>query len=275
MKFLTTGTGSLAVVLEEGVVDLSAADVEDSPQEMLELVCAGEEVAKKCVELAKKVLSSGGKAISIEEANPRAPFPQLTRNIFCIGKNYAEHAAEVLPADFKGSAVPEKPIAFTKATETLNHPGAAIPLCSELTQALDYEAELAIVIGRKGKNIPEERAWEHVFGYTALNDITARDCQREHKQWFRGKSFDGFAPMGPRFGAPFCNARPKRPAGGVIRKRRKTTIRSRKRYDFRHPPFDRKALRRYKPAPGRHHRHRHAGRCRHGLQSAEILARRR
>jgi 2-keto-4-pentenoate hydratase/2-oxohepta-3-ene-1,7-dioic acid hydratase in catechol pathway len=97
----------------------------------------------------------------------------------------------------QSARAPEKPIFFTKATTAVIAPGAPIPAYPALTRKLDYEAEVALVIGRGGRDIPAAQAWQHVFGYTALNDVSARDLQKDHHQWFRAKSLDGFAPMGP------------------------------------------------------------------------------
>ena len=113
-------------------------------------------------------------------------------SLLCIGKNYRAHAEE-----FK-SQVPPAPILFIKATSSLLAPDAAVKLPPpELTSWIDYEAELAVVIGRGGKNIPEEEALQHVLGYTCANDITARDWQHQDGQWARGKSLDTFCPLGP------------------------------------------------------------------------------
>jgi len=119
-----------------------------------------------------------------------APIPRPAKNLVCLGRNYRAHAEE------RGEEVPQAPIFFTKAPTCVIGPGEAIEYPS-VTQLLDYEGELAVVIGRGGKRIPKERALEHVFGYTILNDVTARDVQRLHHQWFRGKSLDTFGPMGP------------------------------------------------------------------------------
>ena len=114
-----------------------------------------------------------------------------TKNIFCIGKNYAAHARE-----FDGTP-PENMIVFTKAPTTVIGHGQSIPLHEEVTSELDYEGELAVVIGKKGKGISREEADEYIFGYTILNDITARDLQARHQQFFLGKSLDGSCPIGP------------------------------------------------------------------------------
>jgi 2-keto-4-pentenoate hydratase/2-oxohepta-3-ene-1,7-dioic acid hydratase in catechol pathway len=131
-----------------------------------------------------------------------APIDQPRRNIFCVGKNYHEHAAEFSKSGFDSSAkagehAPEAPVVFTKPYSTVIGPGDKIPSHAEVTQQLDYEAELTIVIGKAGRGIKKADAYKHVFGYTIVNDFTARDLQKLHRQWFLGKSLDGFCPMGP------------------------------------------------------------------------------
>jgi 2-keto-4-pentenoate hydratase/2-oxohepta-3-ene-1,7-dioic acid hydratase in catechol pathway len=119
-----------------------------------------------------------------------APIPRPARNIFCMGRNYVEHAAE------RGAQPPDRPVFFTKPSTAVIGPHAAI-VHHDCTAQLDYEAELAVVIGRGGRDIPRAEALAHVFGYMNLNDVTARDLQRAHLQWFKGKSLDTFCPMGP------------------------------------------------------------------------------
>ena len=127
---------------------------------------------------------------NLAEVTLLAPVPPPS--ILCIGKNYKAHIEE-----FK-SQVPPSPILFIKAANSLHDPGAPVPLpAPELTTQIDYEAELAIVIGRPAKNVPEEKALDYVFGYTCANDVTARDWQAQDGQWARGKSLDGFCPIGP------------------------------------------------------------------------------
>lgn len=115
------------------------------------------------------------------------------RNIMCVGKNYAEHAVEM------GSSadIPEYPIIFTKPPTSIIGMNEAVEADEEITQELDYEGEIAVIIGKKGKKISENEALGHVFGFTLLNDITARDIQARHKQFFLGKSMDTFCPLGP------------------------------------------------------------------------------
>jgi 2-keto-4-pentenoate hydratase/2-oxohepta-3-ene-1,7-dioic acid hydratase in catechol pathway len=131
-----------------------------------------------------------------------APVASPRRNIFCVGKNYHEHAIEFSKSGFDSSAkegehAPEAPVVFTKAFNTVIGPGDTIPPHKEVVKQLDYEAELTIVIGKAGRGIKKADALKHVFGYTIVNDMTARDLQKLHRQWFLGKSLDGFCPMGP------------------------------------------------------------------------------
>ena len=201
MKFLTLEDGQLGVLLDTTVVDAGAAAValsEDLPAMTLQaLIDAGDEAVTRMQALALRAKAAGVACRAYAETVPRAPIPQPRRNILCLGKNYLEHAQEVAAKMQVSGEAPAKPILFTKATTAVIGPGDSIPAWQNLTQKLDYEAELALIIGRGGINIPAEDAWAHVFGYTAINDISARDLQKDHVQWFRAKSLDGFAPMGP------------------------------------------------------------------------------
>ncbi len=140
-------------------------------------------------------------AIALSEVQIIAPLPKPRRNIFCVGKNYFAHAKEFAGSGFDSSAksggdIPADPIIFTKVPESVVGPGAAIEMPAVST-AIDYEAELAVIIGRGGKGIAAKDAMAHVWGYTIVNDITSRDWQSRHQQWHMGKSFDTFCPMGP------------------------------------------------------------------------------
>jgi len=127
-----------------------------------------------------------------------APIPNPRRNIFCVGMNYAAHAAESLRAKGLPVKLPDVPVFFTKATTTVTGPFADIPFDASVSTEIDWEVELGVVIGKAGKNIPRARAMEYVFGYTVLNDVSARDIQNSHGgQFFKGKSLDGACPMGP------------------------------------------------------------------------------
>lgn len=137
---------------------------------------------------------------SLDEVKVVAPVPVPRRNIMCIGKNYLEHVEEFEKSGYdvtKSSQAQGKPVFFTKAPSTVVGPYEDVHLHTGLTREVDYEAELAVIIGTGGRAIDRERALDHVWGYTALNDVTARDLQKDHQQWFLGKSLDSFCPMGP------------------------------------------------------------------------------
>ncbi len=140
-------------------------------------------------------------ALKLSDVQLLAPLPRPRRNIFCVGKNYHAHAREFAGSGFDSSAksggeIPLDPIIFTKVSESVVGPGAAIEMPAA-SSAIDYEAELTIVIGKGGKSIKAADALGHVWGYTIINDVTARDWQSRHQQWHLGKSFDTFCPMGP------------------------------------------------------------------------------
>ena len=131
-----------------------------------------------------------------------APIPQPRRNIFCVGKNYYDHALEFGASGFDsgsigGSEIPDHPIIFTKPPSAVIGPGAAIDSALDPTQSVDYEAEIAVIIGKSGRVREGDDPMSFVFGYTILNDVTSRELQKQHKQWVLGKGIDTFAPMGP------------------------------------------------------------------------------
>jgi 2-keto-4-pentenoate hydratase/2-oxohepta-3-ene-1,7-dioic acid hydratase in catechol pathway len=126
-----------------------------------------------------------------------APIPHPRKNIMCLGRNYDEHAVESYSAHGQARPQGDAPVIFTKATTTINAPYGKVVIDPAISDKIDWEAELAVIIGKKGKNIAEEDALSYVFGYTVLNDVTARDVQDKFKQFFKGKSLDGYCPMGP------------------------------------------------------------------------------
>jgi 2-keto-4-pentenoate hydratase/2-oxohepta-3-ene-1,7-dioic acid hydratase in catechol pathway len=151
----------------------------------------------------KHRIRPNGQALALEGIQLDAPIPRPARNIFCVGKNYRDHAKEFAFSGFDSSAgakpddLPQVPIIFTKAPESVIGTGQVITYPQGVSDSLDYEAELAVIIGIGGRGIRREDAHLHVWGYTIINDVTARDWQGRHKQWFLGKSFDTFCPMGP------------------------------------------------------------------------------
>jgi len=161
------------------------------PSTMLEAVELGDEFITKVQRLVENVTSES--YIPLDSVTTLAPLTKLRKNIFCVGKNYVEHAIEM------GSEkdIPKHPIIFTKAPTTVVGYGAEVQNHQDVTSELDYEGELAVIIGKKGSKISREEALDYVFGYTILNDVTARDLQAQHKQFFIGKSLDTTCPMGP------------------------------------------------------------------------------
>ncbi|GIV98240.1 MAG: gentisate 1,2-dioxygenase [Herpetosiphonaceae bacterium] len=176
-----------AVVGEE-VVDLSSL-----ARDLLGLIDLG----PQGLEEARSAVERRAHVLPLSDVNLHAPIPRPRKNIVCLGMNYAEHAYESLRAKGLPPSLPEHPVFFTKPPTTVNRPDGMIPLDPAITKELDWEVELAFIIGRSGTNIPRDRAMEYVFGYTIINDITARDLQRRHQQFFKGKSLDGSCPMGP------------------------------------------------------------------------------
>lgn len=141
-----------------------------------------------------------GARLPVDAITLRAPLPRPLRSLFCVGRNYHAHAAELASTVFNGHPSKDEgwPIVFTKLAECVVGPHDIVRLPDPLASAqIDYESELAVVIGKGGRDIRRARAMDHVFGYTVVNDVTARDVQMRHQQWDLGKSFDTFCPMGP------------------------------------------------------------------------------
>jgi 2-keto-4-pentenoate hydratase/2-oxohepta-3-ene-1,7-dioic acid hydratase in catechol pathway len=197
MKLVTLSTEAGHSV---GVVDTAADAVRDVREllppgaGMLDVIAAWDEVGPRLLERA-----GGLPARPLGSVDLLAPIPVPRRNVWCVGKNYRDHAVEFGRSGYdtpsRSEELPERPILFSKATtavtgpDTLVHPGP--------TRELDYEGELTVIIGKPGRGIAREDAYDHVWGYTLINDVTARDVQRDHKQWLLGKSFDTHCPMGP------------------------------------------------------------------------------
>lgn len=136
-------------------------------------------------------------SISFDEVKITAPIPYPRRNVFCLGKNYKEHAMEINSTKNGKPSVPDYPIYFTKVADpAIGHMDKVI-IPKDYTVDIDYEVELAVIIGKDGKDIPVDKVEEYIFGYTIGNDISARDIQMKHIQWDKGKSLDTFTPIGP------------------------------------------------------------------------------
>jgi len=201
MKFLTFTPGGhdtrLGAVLDDGaLLDLTAALGAGAPRDVAALIEGGDAL----LDQVRTALANAPARhrLAMDAVKVLAPLPRPGKNIFCVGRNYREHiiegnrAAGRDPHDF-----PKAMEVFTKPWTTVVGPGDDVRRHAAHTRILDYEIELAIVVGKAGTDIPRERALEHVFGYTIVNDVTARDLQKRHGQWFKGKSLDTFCPMGP------------------------------------------------------------------------------
>ncbi len=184
-----------------GVVDLGReaarrkAKLPFDPAGMLSLIASGE----PGLAAVRRLLEAAGDGVRIEDVRLHAPIPRPLRNVFAVGWNYVEHFEEGKALRDAGQTLPEHPVFFTKGANTVNGPYDPIPYDPAVSTLIDWEGELAVVVGRRGKNIPEERAMEHVFGFTVINDTSARDIQQKKHggQWFKGKSLDGHGPTGP------------------------------------------------------------------------------
>ena len=180
-----------------GIVDLDRAAV-------LPFDLPVEEAAQGVVALIERNsagLPRTSAPLPLERVALEAPIPRPRRNIFCVGKNYHEHAHEFARSGFDSSAgagaVPQHPIVFSKVPESVVPTQATVFIDAAVSTAIDYEAELAVIIGKGGRGIPKADAYDHVWGYTIINDVTARDLQGRYSQWLIGKSQDTFCPMGP------------------------------------------------------------------------------
>lgn len=187
-------TGIVAgVVHDAAVIPLpggGSVDWAGQPVGLLQHIVKGEQVTTPTDEAA----------VALDSVQLAAPIPVPRRNIMCVGQNYVQHSIEFDASGYNataGQGIPDRPVVFTKAPTTVIGPDAVIPAHTSLTQKLDYEAELGVIIGTGGTRISRDDAMSHVWGYTIINDVTARDIQHAHRQWFLGKSMDGLCPMGP------------------------------------------------------------------------------
>ncbi len=178
-------------VFEDGwVYPASVAFGEDVPKSLYDYV-------RSEVGLEIKHPLNRAYAFAFDEVQVKAPFLSLNKNIFCIGKNYYDHIYELDPTGADINQIAEVPVVFTKPPTAVNGPYDNVPSYSHLTKLLDYEAELGVIIGKTCTNVTVQESMDFVFGYTVMNDITARDIQRKTSQWFLGKSLDRTCPMGP------------------------------------------------------------------------------
>ena len=189
----------LGVLAGDRVIDVAAAAAGrwpgTPPATVLEFIRQGPDAWTR----AGDVCASVDQAATVAASSVRwhAPIPRPAKNVFCVGRNYAAHVKEGAAAYSKEAKLPEIPVFFTKAPTAVNGPYDDVPRHRGVTEQLDWEAELGVVIGRSGRNVAPGEALAHVFGFTVVNDFTARDLQQRHTQWFKGKSLDGSCPIGP------------------------------------------------------------------------------
>jgi 2-keto-4-pentenoate hydratase/2-oxohepta-3-ene-1,7-dioic acid hydratase in catechol pathway len=201
--FRTGGRERLGVVRDQRMVDVALAadrlgrgDLAGAASGMLALIAGGDEALAALAEVVAAAPEDA--LLPLETVELRAPIPRPRKNILCVGRNYAEHAAESLRAIGQEVKLPEFPNIFTKAVTAVTGPTSEIVIDSAVSERIDWEVELAVIIGTGGRGIAREEALGHVWGYTILNDVSARDIQnRAGVQWFLGKSLDGSCPMGP------------------------------------------------------------------------------
>jgi len=202
MRLVTFSTGTRGDhrlgVLRDGnrLVDLTSTREKPGfdPTDMLSLIKASDQALSWVRDVAAREHAT----VALDEVHVHSPIPRPAKNIFCVGWNYLEHFQEGAKARPHVQEMPAHPAFFTKAPTTMNGPYDPIPLHAGVTERLDWEVELAAIIGTAGTNIREADAMRHVFGYAVANDVSAREVQRQHgQQWFKGKSLDGLCPMGP------------------------------------------------------------------------------
>jgi 2-keto-4-pentenoate hydratase/2-oxohepta-3-ene-1,7-dioic acid hydratase in catechol pathway len=187
----------LGVVQGDRVVDASAAVARrwpDAPSTLLALVQQGPDAWRRMQDL---LAGAAGDSHALTEVRWHAPIPRPLKNVICLGLNYAAHIREGAVARGREVKIPNDPVFFSKLPTSVTGPYDDVPVDTSLTQQVDWEAELAVIIGVAGRDIRKADAARHIFGYTVVNDVTARDLQAKHLQWLKGKSLDGFCPMGP------------------------------------------------------------------------------
>jgi len=192
--FSHSGTVKAGVVIDDTIAVCAAGgDGRDAVRALIE---AGDGALARWRDIA----ADPPETVALSDVDLMAPIPEPRRNIFCVGKNYRAHAAEFHSSghDSTGKeAVPEAPVIFSKATTCVIGPGEAIRGSLDPTGSTDYEGELCAVIGKRAFQVAKGDAYDYVFGYTILNDVTARVLQSKHNQWLIGKSLDTFGPLGP------------------------------------------------------------------------------
>lgn len=215
MRFVSFSTTELpkphlGIVRDEEILDVDLAGqalkvaVPDQMQDLIEHYAEYETALQTILDKAAgrrftevKTYAQIGAARDLNAVQLAAPIVRPRKNIMCVALNYSEHAKETADIRQRSAEAPTIPVFFTKAPTSINGPYDKIEIDPAVSSEIDWEAELGVIIGKAGKNIPEAEALSYVFGYTVVNDVTARDLQARHKQFFKGKSLDGSCPLGP------------------------------------------------------------------------------
>jgi len=204
ISFSRGGAASYGLILREGkVLDLpKAASLSgtSSPGANMIAFIAGGAAALAAARKLEQAAGDGqlsAAVCALPEVKLLAPIPRPLKNVFCVGRNYVDHVAEGYRARGAEVKLPEAPQFFTKPPTAVIGPDADFVIDTKVSTKFDYEVELGVIIGPTGRDIPAGKAFDHVFGYTVINDVTARDLQRRHDQWFKGKGLDRSCPMGP------------------------------------------------------------------------------
>jgi 2-keto-4-pentenoate hydratase/2-oxohepta-3-ene-1,7-dioic acid hydratase in catechol pathway len=201
MKYATISTSSnptprLGVVSGDYVID--ALNLVTGPPLVADLIAQGPDAWQRTGdEIGANLAKYSGRKYAIADVTWHAPIPRPKKNVFCVGRNYKGHIEEGARARGEAVKLPTVPVMFSKAPTSVTGPFDTITYSKSVTTEVDWEAELGVVIGIGGRDIPRAKALQHVFGYTIVNDVSARDLQKSHFQFFKGKSLDGFCPMGP------------------------------------------------------------------------------
>ncbi len=206
MKFVTfsrkpNGTARLGLLRVDGVLDLASGAERTGVRlpfdavDMISLIVS----AEHGLAAVREIAASGIQAdFALDQIQILAPIPRPRKNVFCVGWNYLEHFEEGERFRQTVQELPKHPVFFSKAVTAVTGPFDTIPFDADVSKKIDWEVELGVIIGKGGKNISEAEALTHVFGYTVINDVSARDLQKRHGgQWLKGKSLDGTCPMGP------------------------------------------------------------------------------
>jgi 2-keto-4-pentenoate hydratase/2-oxohepta-3-ene-1,7-dioic acid hydratase in catechol pathway len=196
MKFISycyNGEENVGIFNNDRIIPLNI-NLRLNTNSMIDLI---ERMNERMIENIKHIIDAQDyKYLPADSVRLLAPIPYPKRNVFCLGKNYEEHVREIINP-IANKDIPKHPIYFTKTAAPAVAHGDLIKFSRQITKQVDYEVELAVIIGKEGININSKEAEDYVFGYTIVNDVSARDLQAKHQQWHKGKSLDYFCPMGP------------------------------------------------------------------------------